>query len=80
MRNIRYDSEYGMELPRDVQIRRILRVMEGELTEKQRLYLSAYYFDEQSPGRIASRFGVHRSTVTRTLARAEARLRRYLTY
>ena len=80
MRNIPYDNAFGLELPRQVQIQRILRVMEGELTPKQQLYLYAYYFDEQSPSQIGRRYGVHRSTVTRTLRRAEARIRRYLTY
>ena len=80
MRNILYDSKFGLELPREVQIRRILRVMEEELTENQRSYLSAYYFDEQSPSQIARRFGVNRSTVLRTLQRAETRIRRHLTY
>lgn len=80
MRNIRYDNQWGLELPPEIQIRRILRVMEQELTEKQRAYLRAYYFEELSPSRIAFRYGVHRSTVTRTLRRAENRLRRFLTY
>ena len=80
MRNIPYDNTFGLELPRQVQIQRILRVMEGELTLKQRLYLYAYYFDERSPSQIARRYGVHRSTVLRTLQRAEARIRRHLTY
>lgn len=80
MRNILYDCQWGLELPRDIQIRRILRVMEQELTEKQRAYLTAYYFDEQRPSQIARRFGVNRSTVMRTLRRAEDRIRRHLTY
>ena len=80
MKNILYDNQWGLELPREVQIRRILRVMEQELTQKQRAYLHAYYFDEQSPSQIARRHGVHRSTVTRTLRRAEDRIRRFLTY
>ncbi len=80
MRNIPYDNIFGLELPREMQIRRILRVMEQELTPKQRLYLYAYYFDEQSPSQIARRYGVHRSTIIRTLRRAEAQIRRYLTY
>lgn len=80
MRNIRYDSHWGLELPPEIQIRRIRRVMEKELTEKQRAYLTAYYFEEQRPSQIARRYGVHRSTVLRTIARAEDRLRRYLTY
>ena len=80
MRNIQYDSQWGLEFPKEVQIRRILRVMEQELTEKQRAYLYAYYFDEQSPSQIGRRYGVHRSTVLRTLRRAEDRIRRFLTY
>ena len=80
MRNIPYDNIFGLELPREMQIRRILRVMEQELTPKQRLYLYAYHFDDQSPSQIARRYGIHRSTVTHTLRRAEARIRRHLTY
>ena len=80
MRNILYDDHWGLELPPEVQIQRILRVMDQELTEKQRAYLYAYYFDEQSVSQIARRYGVHRSTVMHTLRRAEDRVRRYLTY
>lgn len=80
MRNIPYDNAFGLELPREVQVRRILRVMEGELTPKQQLYLYAYYFNDQSPSQIARHYSVHRSTVIRTLRRAEARMRRHLTY
>lgn len=80
MRNIPYDTVCGVRLPREVQLRRMLRVMEKELTEKQRQALKAYYFDELSQAEIARRQGVNRSTVCRTLHRAENRLRRYLTY
>ena len=80
MRNIPYNNDWGLELPREVQLQRILRVMDRELTEKQRAYLFAYYFEEQSPTQIARRYGIHRSTVTHTLRRAEDRLRRFLTY
>lgn len=80
MRNIPYDSEFGLELPKELQIRRMLRVMENELTPVQRSTLMAYYFEELSPAEIARRQGVHRSTVHRTLRRAEARLRRFLKY
>ena len=80
MKNILYDPQWGLELPREVQIQRILRVMDQELTEKQRRYLTAFYFEELSPSRIARRFGVNRSTVLRTLRRAEDRLRRHLIY
>ena len=80
MKSILYDSQWGLDLPPEVQIQRILRVMDRELTQKQRAYLHAYYFEEQTPSQIARRYGVHRSTVTHTLHRAEDRLRRHLTY
>ena len=80
MRNILYDNEFGLELPREVQIRRMLRVMEAELTARQQAYLSAYYFDELRPSQIARKYGVNRSTVLRTIRRAEDRLRRHLIY
>lgn len=80
MRNIPYSNTLGLQLPKEVQVRRMFRVMEQELTEKQRLTLKAYYFDELTPAQIARQQGVNRSTVCRTLRRAEDRLRRYLTY
>ncbi len=80
MKNTLYDPKWGMDLPKEVQIQRILRVMEQELTEKQRRTLHAYYFDGLRPAEIARRQGVHRSTVHRTLSRAAARLRRHLIY
>lgn len=80
MRNILYDNEFGLELPKDVQIQRMIRVMDEELTEKQRAYLAAYYFEELRPSQIARRYRVNRSTVMRTIHRAEDRLRRHLIY
>ena len=80
MKNILYDNQWGLKLPRELQLRRIRRVMEQELTEKQRLYLHACYFENQSPSQIARLYGVHRSTILRTIARAEDKLRRHLTY
>ena len=80
MKNILYDNAFGLVLPREVQIQRLLRVMESELTAKQQTYLSAYYFDELRPSQIARKYGVNRSTVMRTIRRAEDRLRRHLIY
>ncbi len=80
MRNIPYDSELGLELPREVQLKRLKRVMDNELTPLQKRILTAYYFEELSLSEIARRRGVHRSTILRTLRRAENRIRRYLKY
>lgn len=80
MTNIPYDPASGLDLPKEVQLQRMKRVIDRELTPRQRYVLTAYYFEGLRPARIARKLGVHRSTVHRTLQRAEARLRRYLTY
>ena len=50
------------------------------LTSKQRTYLLAYYFEGLSMEEIAAREGVNKSTVSRTVKRARARLDRVLRY
>jgi RNA polymerase sigma factor (sigma-70 family) len=70
----------GPRLPRDVQIKRVQRVIREELTPLQRETLIAYYFEERTIPQIAADRGVHKSTVSRTLHRAEDKLRRFLKY
>lgn len=80
MKNIRYDGYKGIRLPKQVQLQRVQRVMEEELTELQRQTLTDYYFREMTIPQIAAERGVNKSTVSRTLHRAETKLRRYLRY
>ncbi len=80
MKNILYEGYEGPRLPRAVQLQRVQRVIREELTDKQREVLLAYYFAEQTIPQIAKDRGVHKSTVSRTLKRAENRLRRFLKY
>ena len=80
MRNILYEGYQGIRLPREVQLKRIQRVIREELTPLQREALIAYYFQEQTITQIAEERGVNKSTVCRTLHRAEEKLRRYLKY
>lgn len=80
MKNILYDGYEGPRLPRDMQIKRIQRVIREELTPLQRQTLIAYYFQEQNIPQIAAQRGVQKSTVARTLHRAEDKLRRFLKY
>lgn len=76
MKSIRYNRS----LPRQMQLERMQRVIREELTELQRYTLVAYYFKEQSLDRIARDRSVNKSTVCRTLHRAEEKLRRFLAY
>lgn len=80
MRNILYEGYQGIRLPREVQLKRVQRVIKEELTPLQREALIAYYFQEQTITQIAEERGVNKSTVCRTLHRAEEKLRRYLKY
>ena len=80
MKNILYEGYLGTRLPREVQLKRVQRVIREELTELQRYTVIAYYFQEKSIGQIAHQRRVHKSTVSRTLHRAEEKLRRFLQY
>lgn len=65
---------------RQVQMQRIREVIRNELTDFQRDAIIAYYFHRNTISEIAALRGVHKSTVSRTLRRAEEKLRRYLKY
>jgi RNA polymerase sigma factor (sigma-70 family) len=80
MKSIRYDGYKGIRLPKQVQLQRVQRVIQEELTELQRQTLTDYYFREMTIPQIAEERGVNKSTVSRTLHRAEEKLRRYLRY
>jgi RNA polymerase sigma factor (sigma-70 family) len=80
VKNILYEGYLGPRLPRKVQLQRVRRVIEEELTPIQRQVLIAYYFQQMTIPQIAQDRGVYKSTVSRTLHRAENKLRRYLKY
>lgn len=60
--------------------RNLRKVRELELTEKQAEAVHLYYDLGLSIPQIARERGVHKSSVSRTLARARERLKRYLQY
>ena len=80
MKNILYDGYRGIRLPKEVQMTRVQRVIEEELTPLQREALIAYYIQGQTIPEIARDRGVQKSTISRTLHRAEEKLRRFLKY
>ena len=80
MKNIPFEQTASIRLPRKVQLNRLNRVIREELTQLQRETILAYYFQEQTIAQIAQDRGVNKSTVCRTLHRAEEKLRRYLKY
>ena len=70
----------GPRLPKEVQLKRMENVIRQELTDLQKETLIAYYFHHKDIVTIAKERGVNKSTVCRTLHRAEEKLRRYLKY
>ena len=80
MKNILYEGYLGPRMSREVAMERIRRVIREELTDLQREVLIAYYFQDETIPQIALERGVNKSTVSRTLHRAEQKLRRYLKY
>ena len=80
MKSILYEGYRGPRLPKQVQLQRVKRVIDEELTDLQKQTLVAYYFQEQSIPQIAEERGVNKSTVSRTLKRAEDKVRRCLRY
>ena len=80
MKNILFEGYLGPRLPKDVQMKRVRRVILEALSPAQRETLLAYYFHRKSIPEIAAERGVHKSTVSRTLHRAEDNLRRFLRY
>ena len=67
MKNTDYDGYLGPRLSRDVQLRRLQRVMDNELTACQRETVIAHYLEKKSMRQIADQ-------------RAERRMRRCLRY
>jgi RNA polymerase primary sigma factor len=62
------------------ELKTLMEELLGMLTERQRQTLAAYYFRQLTIPEIALEQGVNKSTVSRTLHRAEERLRRCLRY
>ena len=80
MKNIGFEAYFGPRLDRATQLRRLQRVIDTELTEKQRRAIVGYYFEKKNIPQLAREYGLNRSTVCRTLQRAERRIRLCLKY
>lgn len=65
---------------RDRLLRQLRQARQKELTPRQQEFLLLHYDQDLSVTQIAEMYGVHPSTVSRTLQRARARLRRVLQY
>lgn len=80
MKNTLFESLFFRQIPREEQIQRVKTVIREELTELQRYTIWAYYFEGKTILQIAEERSVNKSTIFRTLKRAEEKLRRFLQY
>ena len=60
--------------------RNLMRARREDVTPRQRQMLLLYYAERLNMREIGERLGVDKSTVSRTIKRGEARLRRCLRY
>ena len=60
--------------------RNLMRALREDVTPRQRQMLLLYYAERLNMREIGERLGVDKSTVSRTIKRGEARLRRCLRY
>ena len=80
MKNTLFEGLFIRHIPREQQIRRVKAVIREELTEMQRYTLIAYYFENKTMLQIAQERSVNKSTISRTLRRAENKIRNILKY
>lgn len=62
------------------QMKILMRILENELTGLQRQTFLAYHFEGKTIPQIAEERGVNKSTICRTLKRAEMEVARYTKY
>jgi len=67
MNDILFEGYEGPRLPPKTQLQRLRRVIEQELTQKQREIILAYYFQDKTIPQIAAERGVQKSSVSRCL-------------
>lgn len=61
-------------------LKNLRRAIEEELTPRQRQMIQLYFLQGKKMSEIADELGVHISTVSRTISRGKARLRKCLRY
>jgi RNA polymerase sigma factor (sigma-70 family) len=77
--NSRAESEGNSQLRRTAK-KALKRVIEEQLSDRQKQYLVLYYFEDRDMPTIAKMFGVNVSTVSRTINRARQNIFKYMKY
>ena len=78
---IKYNKEGESNSVEYRKMLRILRkVVDEQLSERQKQYVMLYYYKRMKITQIAQMFGVNKSTVSRTINRARQNIKRYMQY
>lgn len=80
MKTIPYELFSHLQLPPEVQRRRVRMVIEHELTETQRRVIMAYFYEGKTIDAIARERGVYPSSVWKAIQRGLRRMARCLRY
>ena len=63
-----------------IAIRALKKVIEEQLTTRQKQFIVLYYYNNKNMVEIAKQFGVNKSTVSRTINRAKQKIYKYMKY
>lgn len=65
---------------RKIAIHALKKVIEEQLTTRQKQYIMLYYYEDVDMVQIAKQFGVNKSTVSRTINFAKQNIYKYMKY
>lgn len=74
------DTESNNSAKHRMMLKILRKVIEEELTERQREMITLYYFHKVNIPQIAERLGVNRSTVSRTISRGRRNIMEKMKY
>lgn len=80
MKSTPYNSCKAIRRNRDLQLERVHRILNQELTPAQREVYTAHYLQGMSIPAIARMRGVNKTSVYRVFYRAEKKMRKFLMY
>lgn len=80
MKSTLFEKDRLDGLPPQELSERMKNVIREELSELQRYTVLAYYFEKKNLEQIAQERNVNKSTVSRTLKRAEENIKKFLQY
>ncbi len=79
-KSILFKTYTGKRMKPSIAKKRMMTIIEHELTPRQQEILFAYYYDNKNIPTLAKEMGVHKSTISRSLRRSESRIRQILQY